>query len=535
MYITSKTLADILQKWNPRVYGEKNVFYFNRILPPGRTEWKNGESPLVLLQEEDYLPIRYNTSSYSAPAACIVAGKWDLENGCEVTGTVVIFLDSNVSLEQEVFPALMQYYCEKNDVLALHKNHLLRLMSSGCDLQSLLIEATQILDNPFIVYDSHYALVAHSVSKSLPVPQAQSVVKNGYANVDVISQMEKDGSLNYVFSHQQHPNLVKIINGYEKLAVSIYNGENYVGLLCFFNYVRPISEDDYELVRFLGELTKIYFQNQLSQGCSWTPWDYLFSATLCQKHIFADDELTQLGLKLPGKMCLMVIAAPGALHSPQADQLKYLQTWLLRMLPACHLYLHGEYLLCLDSTGNFHNFHSVHLSAFIQELDRLDMVCGMSNPFYKVDSLYTAFVQAETAIVLDFKAGPHSRIRDYSQITISHMLSLLGKNYPLESFCHPVLARLEQYDNEYHTNYLEFFLVYLLCGQNSRLCAECFGIHYNSVKYRLNVIQDTGSFDLKDVNTAVLLYLSCRIYMDRNPGFLDKYHLFFRHHPEIVF
>lgn len=546
MYITSLTLIRILQKWNPRAYGNDSVFFFNRILPPGCARWEAGEVPLLLLQEEEFFHFRENSPLPFPSAACIVAGDWDLKNSSEAEeylkgetwnpDNILIFLDRNASLEQEIFPVLIQYYCKKNDELSRQKDRLLRLMSGGKSLQSVLQAATRVMENPFIVYDSHYALVAHSVPRTLAVPAAQNVIKNGYANVDVISQMEKDGSLDYVFTHQEHPNLVKIINGYEKLAVSIYNGDDYAGLLCFFNYVRPICEDDYELVRFLGELARIYFHNQISQGSSWTPWDYLFSAALRQKRIFTENELERLGLEFPNEMRLMAVAAPGALRSPQADQLKYLQTRLHRMLPACHLYFHDGYLLCLDSSRNLSMSDSVHLPVFLQEMEHLDMVCGMSNPFCHISGLYTAFTQAEAALNLGpAKQNGRSRMFEYSRTTIRHMLSLLEKEHSLENFCHPVFARLRQYDREYRTNYLEFFLVYLLCGQNSRLCAECFGIHYNSVKYRLNVIQEVGDVSLKEENTAVLLYISCQIYMEKEPGLLNKYGEFFDRHPEISF
>ncbi len=547
MYITSRTLIRILQQWNPRAYGNEAVFFFSRILPPGCARWEAGERPLLLLSEDEFLRFQANrqppTAVSGSPAACIVAGDCDLPGGAleghpvqnlGSSDDVLIFVERNASLKQEIFPCLLQYYCEKNDELARLKERLLRMMSSGRSLHGVLQTATRIMKNPFIVYDSRYALVAHSVPRTLAVPQAQNVIKNGYANVDIISQMEKDGSLDYVFSHQEHPSLVKIINGYEKLAVSIYNGSDYAGLLCFFNYVRPIREDDYELVRFLGELTRIYFHDRALPNSSWTPWDYLFTTILHQKRSLTEDELARLGLEFPHEMRLMAIAAPSAFRSSHANQLKYLQTRLHHTLPGSHSYFHDGYLLCLDSGRNLSPADSAHMPALLRDLEHLDMIGGISNPFYHISGLRTAFTQAEAAILLGHATqNGHPRLAEYSQVTICHMLSLLDKKYALEDFCHPMFARLEQYDSQYHTNYLKFFLIYFLCGQNSRLCAECFGIHYNSVKYRLNVIQEVGAVNLKEDNAAVLLYLSCRIYMKKKPGLLDQYSDFFERHPEI--
>ena len=53
--------------------------------------------------------------------------------------------------------------------------------------------------------------------------------------------------------------------------------------------------------------------------------------------------------------------------------------------------------------------------------------------------------------------------------------------------------------------------MYLECNGSIADCAQRYYMHYNSIKYRLKVIQSVCGVDLNDPNTFVQLYLSFKI------------------------
>jgi DNA-binding PucR family transcriptional regulator len=115
------------------------------------------------------------------------------------------------------------------------------------------------------------------------------------------------------------------------------------------------------------------------------------------------------------------------------------------------------------------------------------------------------------------------------------MLELLNQKYPIENFYHPALLTLLEYDEQYNTNYVEFLIIYLACGNNNNLCAKCFDIHYNSVKYRLNVIQEISNIDIKNIKELMNLYITCQIYVEKHPHILEKYKDFLKELPQTLF
>lgn len=522
MYSSIETLNKILANWKPKCSGSNQVFYYDEIKVFSAWDYSTSERNIYILESSEAL----KNQALSQAAACIIqhvdaAGESVLPPDFPVI-VLTVFSDTPA-----LYQILMQYYYHTCDYLQKTKQKLLHMMSGGSSLQSILTAATRELENPFIVYDNNYSLVSHSVPRTLAIPAAQNVIKNGYANVDIITEMEKSGFLDYVFVNQLQPSLVKIINGYEKLAVSIHSHDTYVGLLCYFNYVRPIHEGDYEIVQFMGELVRIYFQNRLAQDDLWTSWNYVFSTVLNQKNQLEPEILKNLGLKFPKEMTLMVIGMAGPLRNLQGNQLKYLQTRLHRLLPGSHQYFFDGYLICLDHSpaidpGNTHD----SWKSFREELFKLNLVCGMSNLFSDITNLAVAFEQAAAAFVLGQKSFLNKTIYFYQDYMIPHMATLLQKEQPLENLYHPALRSLIRYDQQYSTNYVDFLLIYLLCNRNKTLCAKCFSIHYNSVKYRLNVIQEIGNINLKNSDSFVALHVSCQMYLMKHLDFLKKYSSF---------
>lgn len=529
MYISTKTLSWNLAEWRPETYGPDGVFFYEGYYLLKKLPKSDYSHCICILYSSDLI---HDTIIPPAASYIIINNSPNWSPSPDARSVPIVVLNTPDAQQDIILQTLMKHYYQTSDTFHKLKQKLLHQISHGSSLQSILKAASRELENPFVVYDNNYSLVAHSIPPTLQIPAAQNVVKNGYANVEIISQMEKNGSLDYAFANQDSPVLVKIINGFEKLAVSIYNRGVYSGLLCYFNYVRPIFEEDYEIVQFVGELTRIYFQNQFTQNDYWTPWNYLFSTALNHRRELTSDMIDKLDVELPKEMKLMVIGTAGFFRTIHGNQLKYLQTRLFNQLPGSHQYFFDGYLICVDRSASLDIQSNLERwKNFQQELSKLNFVCGISNTFTSITTLFNAFQQACAAFDLGQKIQSKTTIHEYKDYIVPHIASLLEKNYAIEEFYHPALQSLIQYDAQYSTNYVEFLLVYFECNRNNHLCAECFNIHYNSVKYRLNVIQDIGKINLKDLNNLVSLHLSCQMYSMKHPEVLQKYTDFLNREP----
>lgn len=421
---------------------------------------------------------------------------------------IILNTDASVS---EIFNLLLEAFFQRYRREEAFKENLLDLLASGANITTILQEATKEYQNPFIVFDSNFSLVAHSVPASLSLPEAQHVVSNHYANVDVLQKLADDGVMD-MLQHNSRPTLIKLPNGYEKLVMNIFDNHECVGMIGFYSYIRPFEISDYSMVSFVAKVVGSYFHRNGYSSSTWTPYDYIFNYLLTNDGVPSSKVINDLGVSFPPQMRLMSISFSNPAQM-QDVPLKFIESSITKMLPKSRSYFYAQSVLVLCKAQLFeaeaNESFFTQLDAF---LSKYHLFAGISNSFSKLGDFHKAYEEVTSAVaigpVLPYK-HPYFFYVDY---TVPHMLQILNKSGDIERFYHPSFTALMEYDKKYNTQYTECLMVYLKYNGNMAECANYFSIHYNSIKYRMKVIQDVCGIDLHDINTFIHLYLSYLIY-----------------------
>lgn len=69
-----------------------------------------------------------------------------------------------------------------------------------------------------------------------------------------------------------------------------------------------------------------------------------------------------------------------------------------------------------------------------------------------------------------------------------------------EFYRHPFITKIIEYDNLYQTTYYQTLKYYLYCFGSLKETAKSLDIHYNSMKYRLNKIEEITECSLRNNN-----------------------------------
>ena len=422
----------------------------------------------------------------------------------------VVLLRTNASPE-EIFDLLLRNFFRSSQREFKFKEHLLDLMANGASMSTLLQEATKEYDNPFVVFDSNFSLVSHSVPPTLDLPQAQSVVNNKYANVDVLQKLADEGTMD-TLQHSSRPTLVKLPNGYEKLVVNLFDNMECVGLIGFYNYIRNFEESDYDMVYYVAKLVKTYFHRNSCASSVWTPYDYIFNYLLTNEGTLNPKIINDLDVSFPPSMRIMTISFMNSVQI-QDVTLKFIESSIQKMLPKSHSYIHFQNVIFLCRSASLEPDQNEKFFEWLGDfLSKYHLFAGISNSFSELSEFKGAYDEALSAASigssLDYKE-PYFFYVDY---TVFHMLRLFSKENDIKKFCHPAFKTLREYDQKYNTKYAECLLVYLKYNGNLTECANYFSIHYNSIKYRMKVIQDVCGIDLHDINTFIHLYISYMIH-----------------------
>lgn len=506
-----RALQAALNAYDPQILGNCRPFSFSgyRIVKdPARL----GE----MAQELLILPAALAELVASQPAAAYICVRESDEPVTPLSGSQTapaLILTSKKPLEElaeEIQRALFLPY--RYDQL---KGELLDALAGGDGLDQILCRATFWLGNPFTVFDNNFSLLAHSIPEDMDIPEARQVVEHKSANLYVLVELRDSGELGQLQNQTAHVRSTNLPNGYQKLSCVLSANHRHIGLLCFYNYARPFQPGDSEIVEYVGKIVCAYLQRQnLPHASNWNPYEY-FIHQLLENHyddISVEQFRKKLELNFPSEMAAMLVSASQYERQRKNVPLSLITQELRRLFPSGCICVLEDGVLCvcaskkIDMENESDTWDQVR--QFLKD-NRFFM--GISAPFSQLSRLREYYAQADCAMTLGASYVHETAVYRYQDYILYHIISVLANHTDITQFIHPAIATLRAYDKEYKTEYLDCLRVYLECNGSIASCAQRYYMHYNSIKYRLKVIQSVCKIDFNNPNTFVQLYFSFKI------------------------
>ena len=166
------------------------------------------------------------------------------------------------------------------------------------------------------------------------------------------------------------------------------------------------------------------------------------------------------------------------------------------------------FLLLLPGTGD-----AAQPEQLLQKLQvvglRMDQTVILSMPFPSLLQLGTVwrFNQEAAATARDLHCG--AGCRSASALYQDVFVRTIAQSANLRAFIHPMLRRLQEYDQAHSTALLHTLCVYLLQEQNLHATARQLFIHRNTLVYRLQRIRTLLQLDLDDAAVRNVLRTGC--------------------------
>lgn len=146
---------------------------------------------------------------------------------------------------------------------------------------------------------------------------------------------------------------------------------------------------------------------------------------------------------------------------------------------------------------------------------------GVSEVMSTIASFALAYEQAHQSLEIGqaLAEEEHWIIRHYADLGFFRVIDLTSGQENLKRFCQDTLGALLEYDNQHGTELTETLRVFLRCNQNSARAARDLFIHYNTLRYRLDCINQILGTALEQpeqrIAIEVALYLNSLVNMKR--------------------
>lgn len=357
-------------------------------------------------------------------------------------------------------------------------------------LQKILELTAEVQDNPMYFADKSFKMLA-SISRDLG---EFSVIwryqqKYGYLPLDVmlkltqteeISLLNNTGNAFYNVSKSFNRNFISKV---------IRDGSEPRGYFFIIEAYRYLNQCDIELAEHLGNLI-----SSASHGSN----NFLKNSRLYHEHFMIDilegtltdpfltrHQLQALGWELHSEYSILGI--------PMAQDEEFQKrAVLVRLCDGwdAHGFLYQDMLLVVyHITGGSTSKLTAHLENLLKDLNKKG---GLSETFscFSHMSQYYRQIQA----VLEKNNDSASALTLYKDYYLSHRSELIKKEIPIFL---PV-EKLKKYDVSHNCNYCETLYLYLLFEKNAVQTAKKLFLHRNTLKYRLEKIEEIIQVSLDD-------------------------------------
>ena len=427
-----------------------------------------------------------------------------------------------------VFPEEMDFFTLSNEIHAVFdrfdqwenallsaasSNQMRRMYQQMLDTSSVIFEnGLSIMDNMFrIIFQNKTNIEKGGYENPVSPDQDFSIPAETLAAFKFDKEYQRISEERNIFYYEGETLPHRV------LCKNIFQEEEFLFRIIITECVRPFRKSDEVLLEFLSAhfeqgLHRLSLQNlTLSSGLSQLLseaietghnnrpaieselrkrfWSYTDTYRVISIHVSADD---------------LVIST-----------LNYYSYEASRLFPeSCSFPFHDSILVVINESriGALEHY-SEALGVFVRENNFRIGISNFTDDIYQIQILYR---QAEMALSIGLTEKPMEWIHWFSRYTLQYIYNMLTDNSDLGQLYSPIYYRLERYDKENGTSYLETLREYLNCNMNTVQAAKNLFIQRSTMIYRLKRIREISDNDLTGRDDLLHLHLTFSIIDRKN-------------------
>ena len=386
-----------------------------------------------------------------------------------------------------------------------------RTLLQCTDVDAFLQEGFRYFGNPLILTDAAQKISACTPPSLVPDSVYQQIVSlthlpAGHPAPEMTRQrQDADGAAVLYAGSGELPTV---------LCKELTIGESTLGYLHLLQFNREIRNEDFYVMELLGNLVTV----DLWKRPEWNRMNRdeqtaAFLRNVLDGSFSTEEQLLQqqrfVGMPVRKYICVIAVQVYQPQLSPRVS-LDDLAGQFASRLPDTFGFLYKNAILLVYGADRYpENMNSV-LEPVCGSLRQYHMAAGVSNPAHSIVDLPNALLQANTALRLGaaFSDGPVLQYKDYA---VYHMIEMSLANDRIANFIMPELNRLLEYCSTNGDTLLETLRVYLSCGCSRKAAAEKLHIHQNTLRYRVQQIEEIMGIRIADPQHMPNLTLSIQV------------------------
>ena len=374
----------------------------------------------------------------------------------------------------------------------------------GKSFQDLIDRSDDIFQNPVFLSNWQGNVLGYSKSykESDIRPFWHTVTHENRVPLDTLATL-MDSKYRNLLKEENQVHLLSFPDiSYRSLFGLIHEDHEIALQFQIIEYSHPLDEADLSLANNLLEVFRYHYKSmQHSRGGAATD---VFRQLICGASV-KEEELTwsldYLGWSGAERSYVLILITNR--NGSNCDKTLYAQ--MERRVPGCRIVEADSNMIMLLPEEILNEFES----EFLHALEVFHLYAGISLPFQDWSALSGSYKQAK--LINNYCTDDLPCRRSMNYVWDIFLNSLKDENLR-QNLMHPAVYTLRSYDECNQTDLAETLYQYLVCERNKVDTAAALYIHRNTLKYRLDRIDDLLQIDLDDLDTRLHLVISFKLF-----------------------
>ncbi|MGX8796703.1 PucR family transcriptional regulator [Fusibacter sp. JL298sf-3] len=435
----------------------------------------------------------------------------------ELTGNFVFFVEAYVDFEDWKYPGINVLVVKGKSKLYEVSNLINEVFTDAMtlsafkqytSLQQLADHGEHLFNNPVIIVDSSFRVIAHSNRDRIEDAVWKLNVQRGYCSYEFIAYVRtmddmknsKNNSVPFPLKCYKSP--------YDRYASKVFLEGKLVGYILVLLQNKGLSESDKNMLYEIAGLSGACFKALLSHKNMLYIEHENFLMDLLDKRISSQEVLDEK-IKIHNeflKSKYVVICFDLTDFKVGTKKNDFLAESINHLFYRRHIYYENYIVLLYDYD---HWLDSDRLNEINDFAELNNIVIGISDEFVDLTRASAYYRQAKQTVLSKKRYKLKSSCLRYKQISyLALALDFEEKGGDTYCYTHPSLEKLKAYDDVNGTEFYLTLYTYLLNDQNAVLTGKDLFIHRNTVKYRIERIEEIADVCLNDPYERINLLVS---------------------------
>lgn len=415
----------------------------------------------------------------------------------------------------------MRIFNELQDLFSFHEieitcdQKLFKALCKGYTIKQILDSCMETLGNPLLLVDSFLDLIDYSgFDDNINEPIWKECITTGHVPSKYINQR----NFNLTIQNTIDSDIMweaGFLN-HKQLLARIRLNNTVIAYLKVLEYSKEITKSDITLIPTIcSTLALAIEKSKYSFFIPKSPIETLIINLLKEKmisEISVEEIENQLKCHLYNNYYILSFYIKG--HVPDlTTKLYHMKGLINSFFYPYYTVIFNDHIVTLIYKKNPDEpvIDNTLYNSFTQLLSDNQLTTGVSRCFHNIMEISKFHMQSVKAAELGYKLNKEGNPHFYNDYAVYHLFDTCSFKEKLEEFCDPLILQLINKDKEKGTSYALSLYNYIQNNFDIQKTSNFMNVHYNTMKYRLQKIQDILRIDLNNSNTIFQINVSFRI------------------------